>query len=177
MTEKHPGSWRPRPWPGPWAGAWLTVVVLVICTGAFVISTGFVPATTRFFPQIIAGACVVVALADLGMRALANRRATGAANGTGAPERINPAAEAPTASILRYAAWFFGYLVAIWLVSLIVASGLFVAAFLWREAKLRWWSAIIAGVIVIAAVIFAGNVFHIRWPASLIDPLKQVRFL
>jgi hypothetical protein len=85
---------------------------------------------------------------------------------------VNEAAITPPATLAKYAAWFFGYLVGIWLVSLVVASGLFVAAFLWREARARWWTALLSGVIVIGLVILAGNVFLIRWPAPLVDPLK-----
>lgn len=167
MTDGSPTA-------SPWAGAWLTILMLAICAVAFVIATGFVPATTRFFPVIISAACIVVALVDLGRRGLASARSGQTAGGAGG-ELLNTAASAPPAAILRYAAWFFGYLAAIWLVSLIVASGLFVAAFLWREAKMRWWAALLSGAIVVGLVIFAGNVFHIRWPASLIDPLGHFR--
>jgi len=159
--------------PSPWAGAWLTVLVLAISAAAFAIATGFVPATTRYFPLIISAACIVVALAELGRRALASRSTV-----LGKPrqdgELINDAADVPASTILRYAVWFFGYLIFIWLVSLVVASGLFVAAFLWREAKARWWTALLSGAIVIGLVILAGNVFHIRWPASLVNPLKPL---
>lgn len=157
--------------PGRWAGAWLTVVMLATSAVAFAIATDFVPATTRYFPLIISAACIVVALADLGRRALVSRPTA-----VGRPPQdgklVNQTAAAPAAAILRYAVWFFGYLVLIWLVSLVVASGLFVAAFLWREAEARWWTALISGAVVIGLVIFAGNVFYIRWPASLVDPLK-----
>lgn len=159
----------------PWTGAWLTVLMLAICAIAFVIATGFVPATTRFFPVIISAACIVVALADLGRRGLAAVRGRRVVAGGLDAELVNLAASALPAAILRYAGWFFGYLVAIWLVSLVVASGLFVAAFLWREAKMRWWMAVLSGVIVVGLVIFAGNVFYIRWPASLLNPLGYLR--
>jgi len=145
-------------------------VILIVCAAAFAIATGFVPATTRYFPLIISAACVVIALLDLARRGFKSgqiRRAAVSQEG----ELVNAAASAPPTAILKYALWFFGLLVGIWLVSLVVASGLFVAAFLWREAKLRWWSALLSGVIVVGLVILAGNVFHIRWPASLFDPL------
>lgn len=156
--------------PSPWAGAWLTVVVLAICATAFAIATGFVPATTRYFPLIASAAGMAAALADLAKRALAARRTRGSAE-AGPAEAVNQAANAPPAAILGYAAWFFGYLLAIWLIGLVVASGLFVAAFLWREAKMRWWAALLSGAIVVGLVILAGNVFYIRWPASLVDPI------
>lgn len=161
--------------PRPWAGAWLSVVVLVICAVAFAIATGFVPATTRYFPVIVSAACILVALANLAQRALETRRARGAADAKAESLKggaINQANESPMA-ILRYAAWFFGYLVGIWLIGLIVASGIFVAAFLWREAKLRWWPALLSGAIVIGLVILAAEVFLIRWPSSLVDPLER----
>jgi hypothetical protein len=168
-----------RSMPGPWTGAWLTVAALAVCIAAFAIATGFVPATTRYFPLIVSAAGIVVALADLARRGLAARRArSGEAPAVaGQPEPgdfLNEAASAPPAAILRYAAWFFGYLAGIWLVSLIVASGLFVAAFLWREARMRWWAAILSGVVVVGLVILAGKVFYIRWPASLLEPLKPL---
>ena len=159
--------------PSPWAGAWLTVVVLAISVAAFAIATDFVPATTRYFPLIVSAACIVVALADLGRRALAGRQARRVDDASMAEAGLlNQAASAPPGAIVKYALWFFGFLAAIWLVSLVVASGLFVAAFLWREAKARWWTALLSGAIVIGLVILAGNVFHIRWPASLLNPLK-----
>jgi len=158
----------------PWAGAWLTLLILVVCAAAFAIATGFVPATTRYFPLIASGVCIVVTLIDLARRALAAKRPhrTSSASVQGQGDLLNEAADAPPAAILKYACWFFGFLVGIWLVSLVVASGLFVAAFLWREAKARWWTALLSGAVVIGLVILAGNVFHIRWPASLVDPLK-----
>ncbi len=157
----------------PWAGAWLTIVVLAVCAAAFAIATGFVPATTRYFPLIVSAACVVIALFDLARRWFksVHIRRTAAGHLLEEGELVNAAANAPPTAILKYALWFFGFLVGIWLVSLIVASGLFVAGFLWREAKLRWWAALLSGVIVVGLVILAGNVFYIRWPASLFDPL------
>jgi len=166
--------------PGPWTGAWLTLVVLAVCLVAFVIATGFVPATTRYFPLIVSAGCILVALADLAKRALAARRmgskesANTAANTSSQGEVINQTASASPVAILKYAGWFFSYLVGVWLASLVVASGLFVTAFLWREARMRWWAAFLSGAIVVGLVIFAGNVFHIRWPASLLDPLKPL---
>jgi len=161
--------------PNPWAGAWLTVVMLAISAAAFAIATGFVPATTRYFPLIISAACILVALVDLGRRAFASAPARRGDGGSMAEAGLlNHVANAPPGAIIKYALWFFGYLLVIWLVSLVLASGLFVAAFLWREAKARWWTALLSGVIVIGLVILAGNVFHIRWPASLVDPLKPL---
>jgi hypothetical protein len=160
--------------PGAWTGAWLTVLVLAVCVAAFAIATGFVPATTRYFPLIISAGCIVAALFDLVRRPILARRAQTAADRSGERDLVNAAAIAPPATLLKYAAWFFGYLLAIWLVSLVVASGLFVAAFLWREAGARWWTALLSGGIVIGLVILAGNLFLIRWPASLVDPLKEL---
>lgn len=158
----------------PWAGSWLTVVALVVSAVAFVIATGFVPATTRYFPQVVSAACMVMALADLAKRAFAAWRSRSGVVAESRPmeaELINTAASASPAAVVKYALWFFGFLVGIWLVSLIVASGLFVAAFLWREAHLRWWMALLSGAVVVGLVVFAGNVLLIRWPASLVDPL------
>lgn len=167
--------------PSVWTGVWLTIAVLAVCIGAFVIARGFVPATTRYFPLGVSAAAILFALADIARRWLVGRRVAradpaGAAaiDEDGEPvesDFLNEAANVPAAGILRYAGWFFGYLAAIWCVSLVVASGLFVAGFLRFEARLRWWSAVLAGAVIMALVILAGDIFHIRWPASLLAPL------
>ena len=167
-----------------WTGIWLTVLVLAICVGAFIIALGFVPATTRYFPVGVSAVCIVIALFDIVRRVLLSKQTPAAGSAAGLPsndqevhsqgEFINESADAPPATILKYAAWFFGYLGVIWLISIVVASGVFVALFLRIEAGTRWWTAALAGIIVLSCVVLAGEAFHIRWPSSLLDPLGAI---
>ncbi|MEX2375238.1 MAG: hypothetical protein WD942_06580, partial [Dehalococcoidia bacterium] len=165
----------------PWTGAWLTGVVLAISVAAFLAGRGFEPATTRYFPLSISAAAVLLALGDLIRRALMSRRlAIQLDSGTLPDEKlvepaaldlVNEGADAPGSAVLRYTIWFIGYIVGIWVLSMVVASGIFVAFFLRVEAKMSLWASMLSGVLVVALVIYGGNAFNIRWPASLTDPL------
>lgn len=149
-----------------WTGVWLTIVVLVFCVAAFVIALGFVPATTRYFPVAVSGAAIVVALFDIVRRGFMQRHLP---EGETHSDFLNEGANAPAAAILGYAAWFFGYLAAIWVVGIVAASSVFVAAFLKFEAGTRWWTAALGGLSVLILVVVAGRVFRIRWPGALFD--------
>lgn len=172
----------PRTTARVWSGAWLTVTFLVICVAAMVIASGFVPATTRYFPFFVSATCVIVASVDLIRRFLAHRRHAMASAGSdagksGSPYALgqtNAAADAPAGVLLAYAAWFLGLLAGTWLVGIVAASGVFVAAFLKREAKTRWWTSLTAGIVVVILVAAAGTFLKLRWPHSLFDPLSAI---
>ncbi len=165
-----------------WSGAWLTVTFLLICVAAMVIASGFVPATTRYFPFFVSASCVIVASVDLFRRFLAYRRhamasAENDADKSGSPSalgQINAAADAPAGVLLVYTAWFFSLLAGTWLVGIVVASGIFVATFLKREAAVRWWTSLVAGIVVVILVTVAGTFLKLRWPHSLFDPLAAI---
>ena len=165
-----------------WEGAWLTLTVLAICVAAMVVALDFVPATTRYFPLMVSGACILFALVDITRRVIADRRGLArpvgetARDGAEAREQATEAgqlgpADAPAGRLLGYAGWFCGFVCGIWLLSLVLAAGIFVALFLRIEARSGWLGAAASGLAVVAIGIAAGHLLGLRWPSSLINPL------
>ena len=74
----------------------------------------------------------------------------------------------PPTRVVRFVAWPIGYVLMIWLVSMPLATAIFLVAFLSLEAEFRWhWSLLSAGVVV--ALLFAfSEAFTIHWPPSLL---------
>ena len=76
--------------------------------------------------------------------------------------------------ILPYLAWLGGYYVAIYLVGMVFASGLFVFLFLLLPGKMKWYYALLSAVLVITFLITMEDVMSLRWPDSLIDPIEML---
>ncbi len=69
---------------------------------------------------------------------------------------------------LPYLAWFIGYILLISLVGVVVASALFLAAFLLREARMRWWGVLISVVSTLVILFAFSSVMRLYWPRNLL---------
>jgi hypothetical protein len=79
--------------------------------------------------------------------------------------------------ILPYLAWLAGFLLLAWGVGLVLASGVFTAAFLYREGSVRWLPAALACLGVWGFLLAIGSLFGLHWPTSLIDPFHFLGLL
>lgn len=70
-------------------------------------------------------------------------------------------------SLVRYLLWVLGYYAVIWVAGLVVGSGLFVAGFLYREARARVWTAVVAGALTVGALFGLGRVLRLEWISSV----------
>jgi hypothetical protein len=68
---------------------------------------------------------------------------------------------------LPYLAWFIGYILLIALAGIVVASALFLAAFLYREARMRWWGVLISVVSTLVVLYTFSGVMRLYWPRNL----------
>ena len=71
--------------------------------------------------------------------------------------------------IIPYIIWILGFYLVIFLVGFVIASGIFVFSFLLTQAKLRWYMALLATVLVVAAILFLGDLLSLKWPLGIIS--------
>lgn len=69
---------------------------------------------------------------------------------------------------LRYLAWFVGYIVLIYIAGILISTAVFLGAFLWFEAKMRWWGVLISifSSLVVLNIISATMKLH--WPRNVL---------
>ena len=185
----------------PWRGAWLVVLIGVLAAVAAYLALDFVE-LARYFPFMVGIACLLLVMSELGARTAASRRRAGDGDQVAEDARVedpgvedpgvedtgaqdtrtehatvaggNPDGDEAVKGVGRYGAWLLGYLAAISLLGIVVASGLFVAAFLRVEAKLRWRGCLISALVLMAVILYFGIVFNMRWPESLWEPLASL---
>ena len=69
---------------------------------------------------------------------------------------------------VRYLAWFVGYIVLIYIAGILIATSLFLGAFLFFEAKMRWWGILISVVAALVVLNVISSVMRLYWPQSLL---------
>jgi putative tricarboxylic transport membrane protein len=147
------------------------LVFLLLVTGVFawvmVTSTGF-PRLSRIFPNTVATAALVLCVAELirmlvHRLVLARRRPPDEAADEG-PSLIEQAGKAAT-----YIAWIVGYYVGIYVLGFVVASALFVAAFITVLGGVRPFVAVLGTAALITFLLVFGGALNLHWPQGLID--------
>ena len=78
---------------------------------------------------------------------------------------------------LPYLFWLLGLFALVALVGFVSAAAIFAAAFLRREANIRWILCIVSSLAVLGSLLVLGNLFSLRWPLSLVDPLRALGLL
>ena len=78
---------------------------------------------------------------------------------------------------LPYLFWLLGLFALVALVGFVSAAAIFAAAFLRREANVRWILCIVSSLAVLGSLLVLGNLFSLRWPISLVDPLRALGLL
>ena len=103
------------------------------------------PTKAQTYPRTVALAAIVVTLIELVLYTLSTRKQkpVDAADDVGVftPQFMK---------ILPYLIWLVVFFIVIYLIGIVLASGLFVFAFLLREGKMRWYFALGSGLIIIA---------------------------
>ena len=66
-----------------------------------------------------------------------------------------------------YTLWLFFYFLLIWLVSVIAASGMFIAIFLAVEARANWKAVVLSPLLVMAFLYLLALGMNLQWPDSL----------
>lgn len=152
------------------------VFVLIVFSLAAYTSMGF-HRLAMYFPFAVSVLGVVLSGAYVGTLVLARIRGV-----TGKPVHadkdtvlggtIEGTIEVPDAAseirkALPYLAWFIGYILLIALAGIVVASALFLAAFLYREARMRWWGVLISVVSTLVVLYTFSGVMRLYWPRNL----------
>ena len=77
--------------------------------------------------------------------------------------------------ILPYLAWLLFYFLLIYLVGLIIASGLFTLLFLLVLGRMRWQHALLGGVGIGVAAFLITDLLTLALPSALFDPFIEYR--
>lgn len=141
-------------------------LLLVLFAWAAFEANGF-NGQARLYPFVVAVAALVIGVAEFGSFAFSQRKQDpAAAAGETLAQRFIKAAP--------YLAWLVGLYAAIYTIGMVVSSGLFAFLFLLREGKMRWYYALLSGILVIGFLILMQDVMSLKWPKSLIDPLDMI---
>lgn len=121
----------------------------------------------RLYPFVVALAGLVIAIVEFGSFAFSQRQQDpAAANSESLAQRFVKATP--------YLAWLAGLYAAIYVIGMVISSGLFAFLFLLSEGKLRWYYALLSGILVIVFLIVMQDVMSLKWPKSLMDPLDMM---
>lgn len=137
--------------------AFLAAVCILFAAAAW--TAGGFPPRARIFPQVVAVTCLF-----LGFLAAAR----------GFAGKGNLREERPgffldhLRSALPYLGWLAGYYAAICLLGLVLASGLFVAAFLAGEGEVAWYRSVVGGAIISGFLLGLGVLVGLDWPPGLL---------
>ena len=125
------------------------------------------PSKAQTYPRTVAFAAVAITLAELlsYLWSLRGQKSEIDSSNTLTSKFIG---------ILPYLLWLLATYAAIYVVGMVVASGLFVFLFLFREGKVPWYYALLSGLIVIGFLLTIQDVMGLKWPKSVIDPLALI---
>jgi len=70
---------------------------------------------------------------------------------------------------LKYMGIIILYAVLVYIIGMVIATAIYVFAFLLLIAKMKWWKAALITGILIAAIVTFANVMNLYWPKSLIQ--------
>lgn len=78
-------------------------------------------------------------------------------------------------AILPYVVWILFYFLLIYLVGLIIASGIWTALFLAMLGKMKWYKALIGGIGIGIAAFLIVDLLTLALPTALFDPFEVYR--
>ncbi len=79
-------------------------------------------------------------------------------------------------SILPFVLYLLLYYVLIYFIGMVIASAIFVFLFLLFIGKMKWYLALLSGILVLFFLINLEDIMSLRWPDSIIDPLEMLGF-
>lgn len=151
------------------------LVFLLLMAGAFAWiaweAHGF-PRLARIFPYTIAVAALTLCLAEVARVLYSWWRGKAPPDAADSPGLVK---QLPAA--LPYLLWIGGYYLAIAMFGFIIASALFVFAFVTIVGKLRWPYAMVGTALLLAGMLLMGDVMNLYWPQGLLGQVLGWRWL
>lgn len=117
------------------------------------------------YPRLMSGAAILIAIVELIWYGFGLKNDTDEVS-------IANTLTGRFKGILPYLIWLLAYFAVIYVLGMVAASGLFVTLFLIFEGKVKWYYALVAGLIIIAFLISMEDVMSLRWPRSIVDPIE-----
>lgn len=74
---------------------------------------------------------------------------------------------------LRALAWFAAWFAAVFIIGFSATTAVFIAVYLWVEAELPWWAAILAAGAGLAGVYIFANTLHVPLPEGIVVPMLR----
>ncbi len=149
--------------------------VLVLFAWMFLVAMDFAR-MARYFPLSISAAATVLAAINLAVD-LRRVRTRGTALDEAASQESRSLESGTTSTdeaarqfraTLRYLTWILGYVAAVAIAGMLVATAVFLIAFLLVEAKTRWWLALVGSAAALGVLIAVSSVLNLRWPPNLL---------
>lgn len=145
-------------------------LLIIIFAWAAWEATGFT-GQARTYPLVVGTAALVIGLAEFGAYTFTLRRQASTQEGTqSAGETLGQR----FSKALPYLSWLAGLYAMIYVIGMVISSGIFAFLFLLREGKMRWYYALLSGISVIIFLIIIQDVMSLKWPKSIIDPLDWI---
>lgn len=147
------------------------LVMLFIFTGAFGLSFTFIPPTDSY-PRAISGigmCLVVLELAVFAYQTYRHRQniATGRQEAASILNDIQ--------GILPYVIWLLLYFLLIYIIGLIIASGIFAFLFLLLIGRVRWYYALLGGFGALVATFLVSDILVLALPEAVFDVFQEYR--
>ena len=163
--------------PSQFPRAQFVVLVLLLATflAAFGVSFTFAP-LTDVFPRYISAIGAFLALVELVLFAHQYWKPDKERRKHAPAAKLElDALLAEFRSISPYILWLLAYFVLIWLIGLIIASGLFALLFLLLVARMKPWEAVLGGLAAAAVVFLIADLLSLALPQALYDPFFVYR--
>jgi bacteriorhodopsin len=118
----------------------------------------------QFFPLYVSLVAITLIIVQLylGIKS----KISGSSSASDA-EEVNVLRERMPAYLV-YIGWFLGYILLVYLIGFLVATGIFLFAFLIKESKMSLIQTITGVVITLGFIIFFGRVMHMYWPEGIL---------
>lgn len=149
----------------------ILVAMLIVFAIGFGLTYTF-SARTEIYPRAVSGIAmvlVVLELAAFGLRYYRTRST--------APPVRQEALQivADIRGIVPYVLWILFYFLLIYLIGLIIASGIFSLLFVLLIGKMKWWQAAIGGLGASVAAFLITDILTLALPTALFDPFIEFR--
>jgi hypothetical protein len=152
-------------------------------TGVFILVFAYTAIESRTFPSISGMYPFVISLFGLGLAAVSfaldvrTWRRKGDVVGADADNSATAALVADGSATVgqafrragRYALWLLGLAVLAYLIGMVAAAGVFLAAFLWIEARAKWPLLIAGPAITMGLLMLLADALNLYWPDALFE--------
>ncbi|WP_059103055.1 tripartite tricarboxylate transporter TctB family protein [Shouchella shacheensis] len=116
----------------------------------------------RYYPMYIGIAAASLIVLDVSLQIQKNRKSVPA-------EEEEETSTVNGKSSLLYVAWIIGYLILIYTLGFVVATGLFLISFLKVEAKFNWLKSVFFTLIAIGIIFLFREFMTTYWPTGLYE--------